>query len=191
MNHAQTVDHELRLFNQFKAEGKRLLHFCPDWDDMAIHSEMNEIAACCCDFATEADNILRDQRTQEIEEKRNDPMRATNMMIEAVKHAEMMEEPESTSQDFSTLSAPAHSGTELSNRVAVACMLVSNDAFKKPGWQKEVNDLLREMRNRIEGTKLTFTEDQLRTAVAQAREADIDLATAIWGNLLMDCEKIK
>jgi hypothetical protein len=61
---------------------------------------------------------------------------------------------ESTSQDFSTLGAPAHSGTDLANRVAVACMLVSNDAFKKPGWQKQVNDLLREMLVRIEGIKM-------------------------------------
>lgn len=75
-----------------------------------------------------------------------DPMRATNMMIEAVKHAEMMEEP---SQDFSTLGAPAHSGTDLRNRVAMICMIVSKDAFKKPGWKKQVNDLLREMRDRI------------------------------------------
>lgn len=175
MNHAQTVDHEKNLYNQFKAEGKKLLHFCPDWDDMAIHSEMDEISACCCDFTTEADNILRDERTREIEEKRT----------------EMMKEPQSALQDFSTLGAPAHPGTDLGNRVAVACMLVSNDAFKKPGWQKQVNDLLREMRDRILATKLAFTEDQLRTAVAQAREADIDLATAIWGNLLMDCERVK
>ena len=157
MNHAQVVDNELRLYNQFKAEGKQLLHFCPDWDDMAIHAEMDEIAACCCDFATEADNILRDQKAEEVNQKRmaasDDPMRATNMMIEAVKHAEMIEEPQPTSQDFSTLGAPVHSGTDLGNRVAVACMLVSNDAFKKPGWQKQVNDLLREMRDLIEGSK--------------------------------------
>lgn len=143
MNHAQVVDHELRLYNQFKAEGKKLLHFCPDWDDMAIHSEMDEIAACYCDFATEADNILRDERVVEIEERRMaanaDPMRATNMM----------EEPQSPSQDFSTLGAPAHSGTDLGNRVAMMCMIVSNDAFKKEGWKKQVNDLLREMRDRI------------------------------------------
>jgi hypothetical protein len=153
MNNAQVVDQETHFYNKFRAEGKRLVHFCNDWDGLAIHSEMDEIAACCCDFVTEADNILRDERTREIEEKRNDPMRATNMMIDAVKHTEMMEDSQSTSQDFSTLGAPAHSGTDLGNRVAVACMLVSNDAFKKPGWKKQVNDLLREMRDLIEGSK--------------------------------------
>lgn len=129
MNHAQVIDHEKEMMNKFRSEGKKLVHLCPDWDDMAIHSEMDEIAACCCDFATEADNILRDERTREIEEKRTE---------------------KSTSQDFSTLGAPAHSGTDLGNRVAVACMLVSNPSFRKDGWQKQVNDLLREMRDRLE-----------------------------------------
>ena len=124
MNNAQ----EAQMLIKFRSEGKKLVHLCPDWDFMAIHSEMDEIAACCCDFVTEADNILRDERTREIEEK-------------------------STSQDFSTLGAPAHSGTDLGNRVAVACMLVSNPSFRKDGWQKQVNDLLREMRDLIEGSK--------------------------------------
>lgn len=152
MNHAQVIDHEKEMMNKFRSEGKKLVHLCPDWDFMAIHADTDEIAACCCDFETEADNILRDERARQIEEKRHDPMRATNMMIEAVKHAEMIEESQSTSQDFSTLGAPAHSGTDLGNRVAVACMLVSNPAFRKEGWQKQVNDLLREMRDRIEGS---------------------------------------
>lgn len=55
----------------------------------------------------------------------------------------------STSQDFSSVGAPAHSGTELDNEVALVCMIVSNDALKRPGWQKRVNDLLRGMRDRI------------------------------------------
>lgn len=142
MNHAQVIDHERRLFEQYKKENKRLLHFCPDWDDMAIHSEMDEIAACCCDFATEADNILRDEKVAEIEERRQRENQEPMLMVAAEK---------STSLDFSTLGAPAHSGTDLGNRVAVACMLVSNPAFRKEGWQKQVNDLLREMRDRIEG----------------------------------------
>ena len=136
MNHAQVIDHEKNLYNQYKNEGRRLLHFCPDWDDMAIHAEMDEISACCCDFATEADNILRDEKVVEIEERRQrEPMVAAE---------------KSTSQDFSTEGAPAHSGTDLGNRVAVACMLVSNPSFRKDGWQKQVNDLLREMRDRLE-----------------------------------------
>lgn len=134
MNHAQTVDHEKEMMNQFRREGRKLIHLCPDWDFMAIHADTDEILACCCDFDTEDDNIFRD----DICEKRN---------------KKAMSEFNSTSQDFSSVGAPAHSGTDLSNRVAVACMLVSNDAFKKPGWQKLVNDLLREMHDLIEGSK--------------------------------------
>lgn len=129
MNHAQVVDHEKEMMIKFRSEGKKLAHLCADWDFMAIHADTDEILACSCDFETEADNILRD----EIVEKRNQQVN-------------------STSQDFSTLGAPAHSGTDLGNRVAMACMLVSNPAFRKEGWQKQVNDLLREMRDRIEGS---------------------------------------
>ena len=143
MNHHGVIDHELRLYNQFKAEGKNLLHFCPDWDDMAIHSEMDEIAACCCDFSTEADNIRRDEISKKIEEKRS------KFENQVWHKPETRVELNSTSQDFSSLGAPAHSGTDLGNRVAMMCMIVSNDAFKKEGWKKQVNDLLREMRDRI------------------------------------------
>ena len=112
MNHAQTVDHESRLFDQYKKENKRLLHFCPDWDDMAIHAEMDEISACCCDFELESDNILRDEKASAVNErhaglealKRHDQDMAEEKRL-------MIEEPQSTSQDFSTLGAPAHSGT--------------------------------------------------------------------------------
>lgn len=106
MNHAQVVDHELRLYNQFKAEGKQLLHFCPDWDDMAIHSEMDEIAACCCDFATEADNLLRDEKVAEIEERRQRENKEPMLMVAA-------ETWENDPSNFSSLGAPAHSGTEV------------------------------------------------------------------------------
>jgi len=139
MNHA----HEKEMMNKFRSEGKKLVHLCPDWDDMAIHAEMDEISACCCDFATEADNILRDEKVVEIEERRQRENHEPMLMVAAEK---------STSQDFSTLGAPAHSGTDLGNRVAVACMLVSNPSFRKDGWQKQVNDLLREMRDLIEGS---------------------------------------
>lgn len=153
MNHAQVIDHELRLFNQFKAEGKRLLHFCPDWDDMTIHSEMDEIAACCCDFELEIDNALRDSKTEEIEKKRrltyDDPMRATNMMLEASQYDPSCE----PVKIFSSDGAPAHSGTELDldTEVALVCMIVSNPGNRERavGWQKRVNDLLRKMRDRI------------------------------------------
>lgn len=131
MNHTQTVDHEAQMLIKFRSEGKKLAHLCAEWDFMAIHADTDEILACCCDFDTESDNILRD----EIVEERN---------------KKAMSEFNSTSQDFSTLGAPAHSGTDLGNRVAMMCMIVSNDAFKKEGWKKQVNDLLREMRDRLE-----------------------------------------
>lgn len=134
MNHAQTVDHEKEMMNQFRREGRKLIHLCPDWDFMAIHADTDEILACCCDFDTEDDNIFRDNI---VKERNKGAMAVFN----------------STSQDFSTLGAPTHSGTDLGNRVAVACMLVSNPTFRKEGWQKQVNDLLREMRDRIEGSK--------------------------------------
>lgn len=177
MNNSQ----EAQMLIKFRSEGKKLVHLCPDWDFMAIHADTDEIAACCCDFELEDDQILRDELVVKIEEKRRAQGETPMLMVAA----------ESTSQDFSTLGAPAHSGTDLGNRVAMMCMIVSNPSFRKDGWQKQVNDLLREMRDRILATKLAFTEDQLRTAVAQAREADIDLATAIWSNLLMDCEQVK
>ena len=137
MNHAQTVDHEKEMMNQFRREGRKLIHLCPDWDFMAIHADADEIAACCCDFELEDDQILRDEMAVKIEEKR----RAQGEIA-----------PQSPSQDFSTLGAPAHSGTDLSNRVAMMCMIVSNPSFRKDGWQKQVNDLLREMLDRIEGS---------------------------------------
>lgn len=152
MNHAQVVDHELRLYNQFKSEGRRLLHLCPDWDFMTIHSEMDEIAACCCDFELESDNILRDEKASAVNERHAglEALKRHDEDMAEEKRLMVAAETQSTSQDFSTLGAPAHSGTDLGNRVAVACMLVSNPAFRKDGWQKQVNDLLREMRDRLE-----------------------------------------
>lgn len=149
MNHTETVDHESKMVLQFRAEGKRLAHICPDWDFMAIHADMDEISVCCCDFDTEADNELRDQKAEEVNQKRMaasaDPMRATNMMLEAAKT-------ENDPLNFSSDGAPAHSGTDdLDNEVALVCMIVSNPGGKERplGWQKRVNDLLRGMRDRI------------------------------------------
>lgn len=151
MNHAQVMDHEAKMLQKFKAEGKRLAHICMDWDGLAIHSEMDEISACCCDFDTEDDNIFRDKCSEEIEKKRrlthDDPMRATNMMLEAATW-------ENDPSNFSSDGAPAHSGTELDlkTEVALVCMIVTNPGNKERpvGWQKRVNDLLRKMRDRIE-----------------------------------------
>ena len=123
MNNAQVIDHEAQMLIKFRSEGKQLAHLCADWDFMAIHAETDEILACCCDFELESDKILRD----EIVEKK------------------------STSSDFSSVGAPAHSGTELDNEVAICCMIVSNPGgnMQVQGWQKRVNDLLRGMRDRI------------------------------------------
>jgi hypothetical protein len=126
MNHAQVIDHEAQMLIRFRSEGKKLAHLCADWDFMAIHADCDEISACCCDFDLEEDKILRDQ----IAEKK------------------------STSKDFSSIGAPAHSGTEVVD----------------------------------ETTILKVTVGQLRTAVNQAKGADIDLTTAIWSNLLMECD---
>jgi hypothetical protein len=127
MNHNQVVDHELRLFNQFKAEGKRLLHFCPDWDDMAIHAEMDEISCCCCDFNTEADNELRDQKAEEVNQRRAKEeyqkpiqvapgvviVRETNFSeIFPVAYEDRLTDKNIT-RIFSSDGAPAHSGTEV------------------------------------------------------------------------------
>lgn len=42
------VDQEEIRYKTFKEQGKRLVHYCPDWDFMAIHSEMPEMEACLC-----------------------------------------------------------------------------------------------------------------------------------------------
>lgn len=44
-------DPEEMRFNFFKRNGGIKVHLCPDWDFMAIHSEMPEFEACLCDFS--------------------------------------------------------------------------------------------------------------------------------------------
>lgn len=133
MHKIEKMVDEGEILKKFQREGKQLAHLCADWDFMAIHADCDEISACCCDFELEADKILRDQKAEEVNQ------RVTRI---------------STSADFSSVGAPAHSGTEV------------------------VDD----------GTILKVTIKDLRAAVEKARLADIDLTTAIWSNLLMDCD---
>ncbi len=43
-------DHEAVLYKRYKEQGMKKVHFCPDWDYMAIHDKSPEFDACCCEF---------------------------------------------------------------------------------------------------------------------------------------------
>lgn len=43
------MDHEAVLFQYYRLKGAKKLHYCPDWDGMAIHQDSPEFAACTCD----------------------------------------------------------------------------------------------------------------------------------------------
>lgn len=45
----ENMDHEAVLYEYYKKEGKDKVHFCPEWDFMAIHEESPEFEACLCD----------------------------------------------------------------------------------------------------------------------------------------------
>lgn len=59
-------DLEKTITAQWRAQGKRLIHQCPDWDFLTICEDSPEIAACCCDFYHEADKVLRDKITENL-----------------------------------------------------------------------------------------------------------------------------
>lgn len=42
------IDIEEVRFKMFKAMDKDKVHYCPDWDFMAIHADMPEFRACLC-----------------------------------------------------------------------------------------------------------------------------------------------
>lgn len=46
---AENLDHEKILYLYYKKKGMEKLHYCPDWDYMAIHSTSPEFEACLCD----------------------------------------------------------------------------------------------------------------------------------------------
>ncbi len=54
-------DLEKTIAAQWRAQGKRLIHQCADWDFLTICEDSPEIAACGCDFFHEEDKILRDK----------------------------------------------------------------------------------------------------------------------------------
>lgn len=45
-----SLDHEERAFLTFREQGKSKVHYCPEWDYMAIHSLSPEFEACLCDL---------------------------------------------------------------------------------------------------------------------------------------------
>jgi len=44
----ENLDHEAILAEYYKKQGKKKVHFCPEWDFMAIHEESPEFQACLC-----------------------------------------------------------------------------------------------------------------------------------------------
>lgn len=59
-------DLEKTIAAQWRAQGKRLIHQCADWDFLTIREDSPEIAACSCDFYHEADKILRDRVAEKL-----------------------------------------------------------------------------------------------------------------------------
>lgn len=44
----ENLDHEALLYEKFREQQKTGVHFCPEWDYMAIHDESPEAEACLC-----------------------------------------------------------------------------------------------------------------------------------------------
>ena len=44
----QGMDHEDVLALYFKKQGRKKVHFCPEWDFLAIHEDSPEFEACLC-----------------------------------------------------------------------------------------------------------------------------------------------
>lgn len=59
-------DLEKTIAAQWRAQGKRLIHQCADWDFLTICEDSPEIAACGCDFFSEEDKILRDEIAEKL-----------------------------------------------------------------------------------------------------------------------------
>lgn len=45
----ENMDHEAVLFEYYKKQGVKKLHYCPDWDYMVIHANSPEFQACTCE----------------------------------------------------------------------------------------------------------------------------------------------
>lgn len=48
-NSSENFNHEELLAEKYRQQGKSKVHFCPDWDYMAVHSLSPEFQACTCD----------------------------------------------------------------------------------------------------------------------------------------------
>lgn len=46
----ENMDHEAVLYEYYKKKGATKLHYCPDWDFMAIHEQSPEYDACTCEI---------------------------------------------------------------------------------------------------------------------------------------------
>ena len=47
---SENMDMEQQLFLKYTREGKKSVHYCPEWDFMAIHDQSPEFDACLCDL---------------------------------------------------------------------------------------------------------------------------------------------
>ena len=45
----ENLDHEEILHKYYTNQGKTGVHYCPDWDYMAIHDNSHEKTGCTCD----------------------------------------------------------------------------------------------------------------------------------------------
>ena len=47
---SENLDMEEIMFKRFEEQGRKKIHYCPEWDYMAIHEDSPEFDACLCDF---------------------------------------------------------------------------------------------------------------------------------------------
>ena len=57
-------DMNRKMFGYYLIQGKTGIHYCPDWDSLAIHDDMPEAEVCCCDLTEirEMEKALNDKR---------------------------------------------------------------------------------------------------------------------------------
>lgn len=48
---SENFDHEELLAQRYRQQGMSKVHFCKEWDYMAIHSRSPEFEACLCDVS--------------------------------------------------------------------------------------------------------------------------------------------
>lgn len=94
---------EENLAAQWRAQGKRLIHQCADWDFLMICEDSPEIACCSCDFFSEDDKILRDKIAENL----------MTSIPSAIGEAGGAGGAKITLQDFEPKAARIHLGTEM------------------------------------------------------------------------------